>query len=109
MKYVPRPGIVCASLCGRRVLIPTRKASDVCKTVFPLSMSGFMIWSAIEQNDSMDKLLELYGSFSRLTPEEQVTRIEEFCQKLLNMGFVIRKPIEVTGAPIETSEKTCGE
>ena len=92
MDYLPRPGIVCVRLCGKRVLVPSRMASDACQTVLPLNMSGFMIWNAIENDDPPEKLLELYGAFSRLDPEVQKTRIEEFCQRLLELGFVIRKP-----------------
>lgn len=91
MEYLPRPGVVCTALCGRRVLIPTRLASAACKSALPLTMSGFMIWNAIEQDESPEKLLELYGAFSRVEPEEQKKRIEEFCEKLLELGFVIRK------------------
>ena len=91
MEYLPRPGIVCVRLCGKRVLVPSRLASDACKTVLPLNMPGYLIWTAIEKDEPLETLLELYGAFSRLTPEAQRTRIEDFCQRLLELGFVIRK------------------
>lgn len=91
MDYLPRPGIVCVRLCGKRVLVPSRMASDACQAVLPLNMSGFMIWSAIEKDEPLETLLELYGAFSRLDPEAQKTRIGEFCQRLLDLGFVTRK------------------
>ena len=92
MEYLPRPGIVCVRLCGMRVLVPSRAASDACTTALPLNVSGYMIWNAIEQDQPLEKLLELYGVFSRLDPEAQRTRIEDFCQRLLALGFVTPKP-----------------
>lgn len=94
MDYLPRPGIVCVRLCGKRVLVPSRMASDACQTVLPLNMSGFMIWNAIVQDDSMEKLQNLYGVFSSLEPEAQLSKIQEFCQKLLKLGFILPKEQE---------------
>lgn len=96
MDYVPRPGIVCTRLCNRPVLIPSRQASDVCKTILPLSGSAFVVWTGIEKDYPLQKVLEVYGIFSKLDPEAQKRRVEEQCEKFLKLGFAICKPEQDT-------------
>lgn len=105
MNYMPRPGIVCAELCGRHVLIPARRASDACKTIYRLSGSAFFVWTAIEKDFPMEKLLELYSVFSKLSPDAQRERIEKQCQDLLNLGFIIPKDASVTAADPSGSQR----
>ena len=106
MDYIPRPGIVSVKLCGQYVLIPSRQASDACKSALPLSMAGLMVWNAIVQDDSMEKLQNLYGVFSSLEPEAQLSKIQEFCQKLLKLGFILPKEQERERDP--NSEEDAG-
>ncbi len=92
MDYIPRPGIVCASICGRRVLIPSRQASDACRSIFQLYGPYNVVWNGIEKDLPLEKVLEVYAIFSKLDPEEQKRRIENCCQKLLEAGFILPKP-----------------
>ena len=91
MDYIPRPGIVCTKLCNKNVLIPTRQASAVCKTILPLSGSAYVVWTGIEKGYPMEKVLDVYSIFSGLPAEAQKRKIEEQCEKFLRLGFVIRK------------------
>ena len=92
MDYIPRPGIVCVPLCGRRVLVPTRQASEYCSSVFTLTGLRLMVWTAIEHDYPMEQLLDLYGIFTKLDQAEKIRKIEDCCQKLLELGFIMRKP-----------------
>ena len=62
MDYVPRQGVVCVNICGRHLLIPTRKVSAVCNTALPLSGSAFVVWSAIEKDMSFEKVQYFFKS-----------------------------------------------
>ncbi len=89
MNYVPAPGIVRTTLCGMNVLIPTRQAFESCHTIFRLTLIGAIIWTGIEKNYPMEKVLEAYRIFSKKSDEELTAKVEEFCQALCRRGFAL--------------------
>ena len=91
MDYTPRPGIVCLSLCGMKVLTPSRIASQNCKSILPLNLFGSIVWSAIEKDDPVEKILELSRIFSKKSDTELLDRIQDFCEMLREKGFVVPK------------------
>lgn len=91
MNYKPRPGIILVQLCGMNVLIPSRAANAYCTTILPLTLIGSIIWTGIEKDYSIEKILEVYRIFSKKPDEELIAKIDEFCQKLQKRGFVIPK------------------
>ena len=94
MDYVPRQGVVCVNICGRHLLIPTRKVSAVCNTALPLSGSAFVVWSAIEKDMSFEKVLNVYSIFSKLDRDAQIKQIEALCKKFHDLGFILPKQTE---------------
>ena len=97
MKYVPRPGIVCVFLCGNNVLVPLREAAKECKSILPLNLMGSAVWGAIDENFTLERLLDTLHIFSKAPDEELIAKIDDYCQKLLEKGFIIPKP-EETGS-----------
>ena len=91
MNYKPCPGIVCAQLCGMNVLIPSRAANAHCTTILPLSLIGSIIWTGIEKDYPIEKVLEVYHIFSKKPDEELIEKIDEFCKKLVDKGFATPK------------------
>lgn len=99
MNYKPRPGIVCAQLCGMNVLIPSRAANAHCTMILPLTLIGTIIWTGIEKDYPIEKVLEVYHIFSKKPDEELIEKIDEFCKKLVDKGFATPKDAP-TGAGV---------
>lgn len=91
MEYTPRPGIVCLSLCGMKVLAPSRTASRDCEAILPLNLFGSIVWNAIEKDDPIEKVLELSRIFSGKSDRELMTRTRDFCEMLREKGFILPK------------------
>lgn len=102
MEYTPRPGIVCLSLCGMKVLTPSRVASRDCKSILPLNFFGAIVWNAIEKDEPVEKVLELSRIFSKKTDPELLDRIQDYCEMLREQGFVLPKA-PADPAPAEAS------
>lgn len=96
MDYIPRPGIVCTKICNKPMLIPSRQASEFCNTILPLSGSAYVVWTGIEKDYPLEKVLDIYSIFSKLDLESQKRRVEEQCEKFMKLGFVIRKAEKVS-------------
>ena len=94
MQYTPRPGIARVSLCGTVVLVPSRAAFGFCKNIQPLSLFESMIWTGIEKNYPVEKILEGFHIFSKAPDDELIAKIDNCCQKLLEKGFILPKPEE---------------
>lgn len=73
------------------VLIPSRIADDACKTIMPLNFFGFIVWSGIENDDALEKVIKNCRAFSKKSDEELAKRIEDYCRILYEKGFVVRR------------------
>ena len=91
MNYTARPGIVTAQLCGMNVLIPSRITGDACKTILPLTLMGAIVWTGIQKDYPIEKVLEAFRIFSKKPDEELIEKIDSFCEKLYQKGFIISK------------------
>lgn len=90
MKYQQRPGIVITKICKRYVLIPTRAASEKCRQILPLSMSWAMTWDLIGKENDEDELIKMLAIFKKKPVEEICEELHQFCEKLSDLGFLIR-------------------
>ena len=91
MDYRPRPGIVQTKICDMTVLVPSRAAAKDCKRIMPLTFTGKIVWTGIEKDYPVKKIVEMYRLFSKKSDEELTASIEEFCQLLFREGFLIKK------------------
>ena len=96
MKYVPRPGIVKVRLCGMNVLIPTREASAYCKTLQPLPMLWNATWDAFCKGSTIEKSVPVHVLITKKSPEECRSRLELFCKAMVEKGFFIEVPDEIS-------------
>jgi hypothetical protein len=71
------------------VLIPSRAASEACHKVLPLTISGTMVWAGIENNYPIEKVLTGLHIFSKKPDQELIEKIDQFCEKLREQGFVV--------------------
>ena len=99
MNYIPRPGIIRSSLCGMPVLIPSRIASDACKTILPLNFFGVAVWVGIEKDYELEQVLAPLRPFSRKSDEELAQQVERCCQKFCAAGFALPKEKHPDSAP----------
>ncbi len=92
MAYRPRPGVALISLCGERVLVPTRQLSEVCTRIRPLSFGGLVIWHGLERGLSNERLRDACNMFLRKSEEEATAYIEKTIRMLCDDGFLIEVP-----------------
>ncbi len=92
MAYRPRPGVALISLCGTKVLVPTRQISEVCTRIRPLSFVGLVIWRGLENGYSVERLSKACSMFFRESEEEAAAYIEKTIRMLCDDGFLIEVP-----------------
>ena len=85
------------SICNMNVLVPSREASDACKTILPLTLLGTFIWSGIQKDLPIEKVLEVCRIFSKKSDEELTERSETCCRTLCEMGFAMPRPQQENG------------
>ena len=92
MAYRPRPGVALITLCGAKVLVPTRQLSGICSRVRPLSFVGVLIWQGLERGFSDERLCEACRMILRKSDEETAAYIEKTVRMLCDDGFLIEVP-----------------
>ena len=90
MNYVPRPGIVRVVICGENVLIPSRSASDYCKTVQRLPLMLAAAWNAFEKGVSFENNVNVLSQIMRSPREKVKENLRISCEELCKKGFMIR-------------------
>ena len=98
MNYMPRPGDVRVTLCGRSILVPSRAVFSVCNNILPISLFESLVWGGIEKDYPVEKILEALHIFSKAPDEELIVKIDEICQRFYEKGFIISKPPVETGS-----------
>ena len=89
MKYKLIDGVAFVSVCGVQLLVPTRKASEVCRDIATLSLFDRLMLKLIREGKTVD---ELYKTFSELTfrPVDAVKpHIDKFIDIFVSKGFLV--------------------
>jgi hypothetical protein len=90
MKLVTRPGIVHVSICGVRLLIPTRAASEQCPHMLRLNLLTTMIWNGLDKGKSPEEIKNAIRILTK-RPEQDVDNLwVRTVNSLLEKGFLIR-------------------
>lgn len=90
MTLVIRPGIVQVSICGVRLLIPTRAASEQCPHMLRLNLLTTMIWNGMDKGKSPEEIKKAIRILTN-KPEQDVDALwERTVNRLLEEGFLIR-------------------
>ena len=92
MKAVPREGIVLTKICGMYLLVPTRKASEHCKVIVPLSIFELMCWEGISKDKTVEELYTITEKAFRRKPEDARRLIDSAVDSLASRGCLIRQP-----------------
>lgn len=88
--YKPRPGIVRVRICGEYLLVPTRKASEVCPRVIRLKLMAAALWEEIEKGNGMDKICLFFEKLSKKPKEEVEEQIDKVLRGLYENGYLIK-------------------
>ena len=90
MKLITRPGIVPVTICGVRLLIPTRAASEECPHMLRLNLLTTMIWNGLEKGKSPEEIRQALQILTK-KPDQDVDALwERTVGGLLDKGFLIR-------------------
>ena len=89
MRLITRPGIVFATICGVRLLIPTRAASESCPNIFQLNLISAIIWGSIEKNLPVDEAKKAIKALTKKTEEEVDALWDSTVQAFLERGYLI--------------------
>lgn len=91
MNYKPRPGIVMTKICGFRVLVPTRAASEHCSSLLRLPLLWAITYELLGQEDGEERILKAHQIFTK-QPEDVIrANVERFCEDMAKKGFLIRE------------------
>lgn len=89
MTYELRQGIVFTRICGEYLLIPDRKASEICPSVKRLSILGAALIENIQKKDPIEKIYRVYEILGKKTPEEAKEKIDKMVFDLVQEGFLV--------------------
>ncbi len=90
MKLITRSGIVPVSICGVRMLIPTRAASEACPHMLRLNLITAMIWNGIEKGAREDEIKNAIGVLTKKPAEDVDALWEGIVNGLVDRGFLLR-------------------
>ncbi len=90
MRYNIRPGISHIKVCGVHLLVPNREASENCKEIMQLKLTGAITWELIENGRTIEDIYQLYRVLSKKDPEVVQKRVDSFLDDLCEKGFLIR-------------------
>lgn len=88
MNYTTRPGVALVTVCGVKLLIADRKASEFCPQPLRLKISGAVIWGFLEKG-RMEDIDTFYSILSKKSPEEVREKVDGFLHDLCEKGFLI--------------------
>lgn len=89
MRLSARPGIVFTKICGVRLLIPTRAASESCPHIFQLNLISAIIWGSIEKNLPVDEAKKAIGTLTKKTEEEVDALWDSTVKVFLERGYLV--------------------
>ena len=90
MRYLPIPGIVREIICGMNILIPTRPASEFCKSILPLPILWAAAWDALSKGKSFEYNVEAHSKILRISREQAEMNLRNFCEDLCAKGFMLK-------------------
>ncbi len=88
-RYKTRPGIVFTKICGVKLLIPTRKASEDCPRFKRLNFFTSMIWQMLEAEKTMEEIYELLHIFIKEPDEIVREKVDKILIEFEKDGFLI--------------------
>ena len=90
MRYVTRPGIVREMICGTNILIPTRAASEYCKSILPLPILLAAAWDALSNGKSFEYNVTAHSKILHISQEQAEANLRQFCEDLCKKGFMMK-------------------
>ncbi len=90
MKIVPREGFSLTKICGINFLVPTRKASEHCWVIVPVSIFELMCWEGLSKGKTEKELCAITERAFRRKPEEAEKIISAAVNTLLSKGCLVK-------------------
>ena len=94
MGYITNPDILKVKICGTDVLIPTRSASAVCKTVRRLPFPWNCVWDGLKRGTTVPNMIKGICLISKRDASEVEKEFDEFFNALYREGFLLREESE---------------
>lgn len=91
MRYVTRPGVVLTKICGTRLLVPDRQASEFCPYVIRLTLLWASTWEALQKGNSLEKICKAHSILTHVSEEEAKIKLDVFLAKMTEKGFLIQE------------------
>lgn len=89
MRYQVKQGYVIREIAGEYLVIPVSLQDEPESKVIILNSSGKLLWEALEQQKTMDELMEVMDENFEVSREEARGDIEEFIKQLNENGLLI--------------------
>lgn len=94
MKYRKRPGIVHTVICNTHVLIPSRVASEHCRSMLKLPLLWAYTWDLFDQADAQEKLMRAHRVLTKADDEKIRQSMESFFESMAQHGYLIAEEDE---------------
>ena len=82
MRYRVKSGYVIREIAGEYLVIPVALQDEPESKVIILNSSGKLLWEALEQQKTMEELIEVMDENFEVSKEEARADIEEFIKHL---------------------------
>ena len=82
MQYVTRPGVEVIKVCGTRLLVPDRDASEYCPYIVRLSALMAADWGALKRGVPVENLYKAHAILRHKPVEEVREGVDLFLNKL---------------------------
>lgn len=90
--YKIRPGIVKTEICGVRLLVPTRAASEECPHILRLNMIYDFTWSILTKADGdegVENVRKMIALLSKAPDDVVEEKVNQLLSGLCEKGFLI--------------------
>ena len=89
MRYRVKSGYVIREIAGEYLVIPVALQDEPESKVIILNSSGKLLWEALEQQKTMEELIEVMDENFEVSKEEARADIEEFIKHLKENELLI--------------------
>lgn len=92
MKYKIRPGVVFTEVCGSKLLVPDRRASEACPYIIRVPKLWAAHLQALSNGTPVEKIYRNHSIITKKSIEESREIVDQILAELANKGFII--PLE---------------
>ncbi|MGE9949077.1 PqqD family protein [Bariatricus sp. HCP3S3_E12] len=84
------PDYIYREIAGEAVLVPTGKVAESFFGIISINSTGAFLWKALEQERSLEELIEMFAQEYDLEKKQSLQDVAEFLDTALSRNMVLR-------------------